>query len=362
MVVTPGKRNIYEKMIEKFSRRTETVLYTPTYPYSATRPATSRTEAVWRKLLGDYEIRRLLKDFEPSAVFTDSTLYSAHVALSQLRLKRTEPILVHLLGDWWREYWSWFMLSSWRTRILSSQQFCYGWGGLMLAQKVLPVCKWLERVTRHNLPRKAIEVVYMGVDPGEFHEQEGMNLKKPAVAIIQNHTVLPKARGLMDFKRVTDRLPSIHFYIAEGQPIAQQYLTQVKARFATSSNVHFVKGIHTPEQVRMMLTSADCYLLASKLDCCPTTVLEASLLEKPVLASRVGGVPEIILDGHTGWTIDNDEVQEWVDKIEALIQDPKLCRVLGSQGREWVSEKFGWATIAPQVEELITNEAERKDC
>jgi glycosyltransferase involved in cell wall biosynthesis len=229
----------------------------------------------------------------------------------------------------------------------------------MLAQRVLPVCKWLQHVAKHYLPRKDTEVVYMGVDPDEFHQQRGMHLEKPAVAIIQNHTVLPKAQGLMNFKQVIDRLPSVNFYIAEGQLISQQYLTQVKSKFATSSNVHFVRGIQTPERVRMMLTCADCYVLASGLDCCPTTVLEASLLEKPVLASRVGGVPEIIVDGYTGWSIDNRNIDEWVNKIQALLKDEELRRRLGRQGRRWVSEKFGWATIAPQVEHLITHEAER---
>jgi glycosyltransferase involved in cell wall biosynthesis len=108
-----------------------------------------------------------------------------------------------------------------------------------------------------------------------------------------------------------------------------------------------------------MLAACDCYVLASGLDCCPTTVLEASLLQKPVLASRVGGVPEIVENGYTGWSIENGNVDEWVNKIEMLTKDTKLCRKLGRQGREWVSGKFGWSTIASQVERLIIHEAER---
>lgn len=83
------------------------------------------------------------------------------------------------------------------------------------------------------------------------------------------------------------------------------------------------------------------------------------MLERPVLASRVGGVPEIVQEGYTGWTIENSNWAEWVSKIQMVIQDEKLSRRLGAQGRRWVSERFSWRTIAPQVERLIEVEVER---
>ena len=106
-----------------------------------------------------------------------------------------------------------------------------------------------------------------------------------------------------------------------------------------------------------MLTASDCYVLASGLDCCPTTVLEASLMGKPVIASRVGGVPEIVLENETGWTIENDDVKAWVDKIKLTVTDSRLNRALGDKGRRWVEEKFSWTTIAKQVENILVAEA-----
>lgn len=83
------------------------------------------------------------------------------------------------------------------------------------------------------------------------------------------------------------------------------------------------------------------------------------MLERTVLASRVGGVPEIVLEGYTGWTIENSNTDEWVSKLQMVIQDEKLSRRLGAQGRRWVSEQFGWHTIAAQVERLLESEVER---
>src|SRR5208337_5694807 len=131
-----------------------------------------------------------------------------------------------------------------------------------------------------------------------------------------------------------------------------------KKQFASLPNVHYVKGVDNVREVCKMLTAADCYVLASGLDCCPTTVLEASLMRKPVIASRVGGVPEIILENQTGWTVENDDINNWVEKIRLAVTDLRLNRNLGDTGRDWVSKEFGWATIAKQVEDILIAETD----
>ena len=77
------------------------------------------------------------------------------------------------------------------------------------------------------------------------------------------------------------------------------------------------------------------------------------MMEKPVLGSRIGGIPEIIRDGYTGWSIGNDDIEGWVDKIRLLAGDVTLSRRLGRQGRRWVSDNFGWPRIAAQVEKML---------
>jgi phosphatidylinositol alpha-1,6-mannosyltransferase len=67
----------------------------------------------------------------------------------------------------------------------------------------------------------------------------------------------------------------------------------------------------------------------------------------------VGGVPEIVLQNETGWTIQNSSTNEWVEKINRLVSDPKLSKKIGERGRRWVSEKFNWGRIADQVEKML---------
>ena len=308
-------------------------------------------------MLGDLELNKSVFDFSPDIIYSDTSLHAASVKLASLVAQKSIPFIIHLRGDWWREYYAWFASATWRKRFLSSQQYCYNWFSLLTAKKVTPICRWLERVVKCNLPWKPTEVVYQGVDPSQFDMiQERFEFQRPAVAIIQNHTVYPKVAGLVELRPVIESLPSVHFYITEGEKYDQRYVPLVREAFSRCSNVHFVRGIGDPVAVRKMLNSVDCYVLATGLDCCPTTVLEASLMRKPVVASRVGGVPETVVENMTGWTVPNGATKQWVECLRQLVDDARLRSKFGDAGRHWVAENFSWIKIASQVERLILEE------
>ena len=331
-LVAPFKRRMIQKMAAEFTSRIQYNIVTTRYPIP--RPewkSMTLVEKFDEKLFGGSSIREIAHKFDPDVIYSDSALYGAQFELVSL-FSPKRPLILHLRGDWWREHWAAFELGSWRTRILSMQQYSYDWTACALASKITPICGWLQEVVRHHLPGKRTEVVYQGVDPAEFQPERGFEVQEPAVAILQNHSIYQKVQGLLNFRDVVEKLPRVHFYIAEGEAWAQQFVNLVKEHYTGFSNVHFVKNITSTEAVRGMLTACNCYVLASGLDCCPTTVLEASLLERPVLASRVGGVPEIILDGYTGWSINNHDTEAWVSKLQMLLGDAKLSRKLGGQG------------------------------
>jgi len=359
-LAAPFKAHMIQKMAENFSSDVTWELMTPSYPYT---PLIGKSMTVREKLVGrmlpsatDRSMSEMMNAFDPDIVYSDSPLYGAqYKAYSCLRGK-LPPLIVHLRGDWWREYSDWFRCANWKQRALSSQSYAYHWASIILARKVTPICKWLEHIVKHYWPHKKTEVVYQGIDTKEFQSEPGLELQHPAVAIIQNHTVYPKVAGLLNFSTVIEKMPQVQFYIAEGENVKQTFLPLVKKKFASLQNVHYIR-VDNVREVCRMLTAADCYVLASGLDCCPTTVLEASLLRKPIIASRIGGVPEIVVEGQSGWTIDNDRTDDWVNKISRVTTDAKLNRGLGNYGNRWVSERFDWKTISKQVESLLHKEA-----
>jgi len=347
------------RMAQHFSPQIVWELITPSYPYpDELGRQMSASEKIFSRLLPttDKSTAEQVAAFSPDIVYTDSPLYGTQFKLYSYAHGNRVPVILHLRGDWWYEYWVWFRSAGWKQRALSSQIYVYQSLSTVLARKITPICRWLESVVKHYVPFQDTEVVYQGVAPEEFGSEPGMTLRHPAVAIIQNHTVYAKVVGLLKFAEVVKKLPNIQFYIAEGERVRQGFLPRVKDRFGGFHNVHFVEGVDNPLAVKRLLTAVDCYVLASGLDCCPTTVLEASLMRKPVIASRIGGVPEIVLENQTGWTVRNDDPKTWVEKITLALSDAQLNRKMGQAGREWVIKKFAWINIARQVENILVSE------
>jgi glycosyltransferase involved in cell wall biosynthesis len=318
-------------------------------------PNSARIPRYARRIFGGRRLRKTVAQFEPDVVYSDSPLHAARL-LPLLTLRRI-PLILYMRGDWWREYNAWFATAPLKKRVFWIPQYAYASVALRKASKIAPTSRWLEGVVHCYLPKKRTEVVYPGLDPAEFFPEKGLEFGKPAVAIVQNHTVYPKVEGLLRFRGVVERMPKVNFYIATGERTNQPYLPLVRRCYDGVPNVHFVSGVRGLDGFRRVLTAADCYVLASGLDSLGASILEASLMRRPVLASRVGGIPETIVEGETGWTIRNDDLDEWVRKIDRVLSDPELSRCLGEKGRQWVSERFGWKAIAAQVEQILLEEA-----
>ena len=80
--------------------------------------------------------------------------------------------------------------------------------------------------------------------------------------------------------------------------------------------------------------------------------------ETAVVASRVGGIPEIVVDGETGYLVDYrpDDVESFTSglaaRVDELLNDPALATRMGKAGRERVLKHFGWPAIATKTVEL----------
>jgi glycosyltransferase involved in cell wall biosynthesis len=87
-------------------------------------------------------------------------------------------------------------------------------------------------------------------------------------------------------------------------------------------------------------------------------ILEAMACETPVVASRVGGIPEIVVEGETGYLVDLDPADpngftdRLAERLEKLLGDPTLAAKMGKAGRERVVRHFGWGAIAAQTVRL----------
>ena len=87
------------------------------------------------------------------------------------------------------------------------------------------------------------------------------------------------------------------------------------------------------------------YALISGIDMSPLTLQEAQLMEKPVIATNVGGIPELMKDGETGFLIKKDSPEELFEKLSMLLNNLEEAKKMGGKGKEFVKNNFNWDKI-----------------
>jgi glycosyltransferase involved in cell wall biosynthesis len=111
--------------------------------------------------------------------------------------------------------------------------------------------------------------------------------------------------------------------------------------------------------VPQLLEDADVFVLSSRSEGAPLSILEAMAAGLPVVASAVGGVPEIVDDGTTGLLVPPGDAGALAAALERLLADPALRSRLGGAGWERVRERFDLAQLRRSHLELYDRELAR---
>ena len=114
-------------------------------------------------------------------------------------------------------------------------------------------------------------------------------------------------------------------------------------RLRVADAVHFW-GMQS--DVADYLQAGDLFVLTSDTEGMPGVILEAGYMGLPVVATRVGGVAECVLDGETGLLVDADDEAGLANVALSLLQDPARRQMMGRRAREWVTQNFAMDKIA----------------
>ena len=115
-----------------------------------------------------------------------------------------------------------------------------------------------------------------------------------------------------------------------------------------------VEVLGEQDQVVPVLSVSDLFLLPSMQESFGLAALEAMACEVPVVASRVGGLSEVIEHGRTGFLHDLEDLDGMADSGVALLTNPELHKAIAAQGRRLVAEKFCADLIVPRYETFYT--------
>lgn len=226
-----------------------------------------------------------------------------------------------------------------------------------------------------DLDPDRVYVVKNGIDPDEFKpdlgtdvvDSLGVDRDRPLVVFVGRIT---RQKGLVHLVRAAQQFdPDTQLLLLAGAPDTPEIAAEFDAAFGElsrtrSGNVKWVQEMLPRASVRQVLTHATVFACPSVYEPLGIVNLEAMACETAVVASAVGGIPEVVVDGETGSLVAYDPARasdpEFVAGFEAafaeqvnwLTRDRALAERYGKAGRQRCIDEFSWEKIAAETVEV----------
>ena len=292
------------------------------------------------------KFNKLINEFKPDAIFVDR---QRHFGINAL--KANIPLFVLLRGHYWSEiYWNK------RTMYKPLQKRIALWQWDKLAKEIFngataifPICKYLEKITNKFVPDKSTNVFFEGVDASKWYQVKGMNLKHPCVGLLQRASWWGKTSEMLILKKVLEKMPDVNFYWAGDGPLRERVLSELDKY----DNFYWLGNLQYPDKVREYLSEIDVYALITGMDLAPLTLKEAQLMKKPVIATNVGGNPEMMIDGKTGFLVEQGNHEQIIARLSLLLADKELSKKMGNDGRKFIEDTFNWEFVTKNFIKIV---------
>ena len=292
------------------------------------------------------KFQSIINEFKPDLVITERV---SHFSL--LVIKSKIPLCIFLGGDHWTEIKDFDKITKislfrkiellYKRRI---NEKCFRESKLIFADD-----KYLVDLVKKRYPNKKIRLMYNGINESDWILDKKMDLKHPCVGLLQRAQVWGKAQEMLILPKILEAFPNVTFYWAGDGPYRDKLLSILKKY----DNFEWLGYLQYPDKVREYLASIDVYALLSGLDTSPHSVLEAGLMKKPIIATDIGGVSEIVIDGKTGFMIEKGNYKEYIDKISILINDEEKRMEMGNKEYEFVKNNFTWKEVVKEFVSVI---------
>jgi starch synthase len=204
-----------------------------------------------------------------------------------------------------------------------------------------------------------VRVIRNGIDTRQYAPDDGTDVlercriapDRPAVVFVGRVT---RQKGLPVLLRAAEHIdPDAQLVLCAGQadtPELQAEVDDLVGRLrAQRSGVVWLAGMLAKSEVIQILTHATVLACPSLYEPLGIVNLEAMACGTAVVASRVGGIPEVVADRQTGLLVPPDNPAALADAINALVSDQARAAAMGQLGRQRAVAEFSWATVAAQT-------------
>ncbi len=209
-----------------------------------------------------------------------------------------------------------------------------------------------------------VRVIRNGIDTSEYApdlatdvlEHYGVDPGRASVVFVGRVT---RQKGLPVLLRAADRIdPATQLVICAGQADTPELEAEVEALAARArerrSGVVWLSGMLAKHEVIQLLTHATVFVCPSLYEPLGIVNLEAMACGAAVVASRVGGIPEVVAEGETGLLVPAGDDAALAAAINVLVRDAGRAAAMGRLGRKRAIDEFGWAAVAAQTVALYT--------
>jgi glycosyltransferase involved in cell wall biosynthesis len=212
------------------------------------------------------------------------------------------------------------------------------------------------QLRREGVPAHKIRTIPNGIDLEAFaHTRERRPLRRIVMVanlrVEKGHDTLITAAPA-----IIERHPDVEFWIVGDGPL-RRGLEQDVADRGLGSRFVFHGQRH---DVPALLAESDLFVLPSRTEAAPNSVLEAMAAGLPCVATRVGGIPEFVDDGVTGRLIDPDQPHVLASVLLDLIEHPDVAADLGRAARQHVERRFSFDRMVTGFEALYHTELDKR--
>lgn len=203
-----------------------------------------------------------------------------------------------------------------------------------------------------------LRIIHCGVDPEVYDRETALRAADaPMHFIFVGRLAAVKGlRVLMEaFEIARQRVPDLKLTLVGDGP-ERDALEKAAAPYGDA--IQFT-GYQSQAEVAQLLTEADAFVLPSFAEGVPVVLMEALASAKPVIATQVAGVPELISDGVNGFLVPPGDSETLAARMVDLAQDANLCQQMGETGRKKVVRDFNIRTEAARLLALFLEISEK---
>ncbi len=203
--------------------------------------------------------------------------------------------------------------------------------------------------------KKIIYTIPFGVDIKKFKPKDKKPSKYITIGIVKT---LEKKYGIKYLIRAFSHLAKSNNklrLLIIGHGTQEQDLKRLCCDLSIQQKVRFTGYINN-DKVPDYLNEIDIFVVPSIVpEAFGVSVIEASACELPVIASAIGGLPEVVKDGETGFLFEPKNSDELIQKLDQLICSPDLRKRMGKKGRKLVEKYYIWDENCSYMEKLYKN-------